>query len=174
MPNESALVAIIPEAEDLVSSFRDQYDPSAAAGVPAHVTITYPFKRPTELTAEVIEKLRQLLAGIPSFDLRFARTGKFPTVLYLQPEPAEPLNRLTTLVTECFPETPPYGGAFPDLVPHLTIAHADGPQLAVIHEDFDQHARGRLPIQTTVREIVLMDNPGGRWQVRERFALATT
>jgi hypothetical protein len=35
--NESALV--VPEAEPLVKPFRDRYDPSAAAGVPAHITL---------------------------------------------------------------------------------------------------------------------------------------
>jgi hypothetical protein len=42
--NESALV--VPEAEPLVKPFRDRYDPSAAAGVPAHITLLYPFKQP--------------------------------------------------------------------------------------------------------------------------------
>jgi 2'-5' RNA ligase len=173
MPIESALVVIIPEAEDLVSSFRDRYDPAAAAGVPAHVTITYPFKPPSELTAPVIDKLRQLLASFSSFDLRFEGTERFPRVLYLRPDPAEPLNRLIMLVTECFPEAPPYGGVFADVVPHLTIAHAgDSEQLAVISADFDRHARGRLPIESTVSEIVLMDNQSGHWQVHQRFALA--
>jgi hypothetical protein len=30
--SESALVVLVPEAEPLVKPFRDQYDPSAAAG----------------------------------------------------------------------------------------------------------------------------------------------
>lgn len=40
---ESALVVLVPEAEALVKSFRDRHDPSAAAGVPAHITLLYPF-----------------------------------------------------------------------------------------------------------------------------------
>ena len=36
---QSALVVLVPEAEGLVKDFRDRYDPSATAGVPAHITL---------------------------------------------------------------------------------------------------------------------------------------
>jgi 2'-5' RNA ligase len=172
MPIESALVAIIPEAEEIVRSFRDQFDPSASAGVPAHVTITYPFKPPSELTEEVTGKLHRLFAGIPAFNLQFRRAKRFPSVLYLAPEPDEELRRLTKIVAEIFPEAPPYEGIFDDVVPHLTIAHAaDARELESIAADFARHAQGRLPIKSTVKEIVLIDNEAGRWQPGHRFPL---
>ena len=46
---ESALVVLIPEAEALAGPFRDKYEPSAAAGVPAHITLLYPFKAPDDI-----------------------------------------------------------------------------------------------------------------------------
>jgi len=173
MPTESALVVLIPEAEDLVSSFRHQFDPAAAAGVPAHVTIVYPFKPPVDLSAGVIERLRQIFATIPSFELHFERLERFPTVLYLKPEPDEILKRLTKMIADCFPEAPPYGGAFKDIVPHLTIAHsADARQLEVIAAEFARQAQTRLPIQSRVSAIALMENESSRWQLRCRFPLA--
>lgn len=42
--HESALVMLVPQSEALVRSFRDRYDPSAAEGIPAHITLLYPFK----------------------------------------------------------------------------------------------------------------------------------
>jgi hypothetical protein len=48
-PIESALVVLVPEAEVLVKPFRDRFDPLAAAGVPAHITLLYPFKHPDGL-----------------------------------------------------------------------------------------------------------------------------
>jgi len=173
MPIESALVAIIPEAEALVSSFRERFDPAAAAGVPAHITIIYPFKSPSDLTAEVMLQLEQLFASTPSFELRFVRAKRFPSVLYLAPEPDEALRRLTNMLIESFPEAPPYGGAFADTIPHLTIAHAsDSQTLDRIGQDFARQTKGKLPIRSAVQEIVLMDNESGRWQIRHRFALA--
>ena len=155
MPIESALVAIIPEAEAIVRSFRDQFDPAAAAGVPAHITITYPFKPPSELTEEVIGKLHRLCDGIPSFNLQFRRTERFPSVLYLAPEPDEELRRLTRIVAESFPEAPPYEAIFDDVVPHLTIAHAgDAGELDSIAADFARHAKGRLPVKSTVTSML--------------------
>src|ERR1051325_8060387 len=47
--SESALVVLVPEAEVFAKPFRDQYDPSAAAGMPAHITLLYPFKAPDEV-----------------------------------------------------------------------------------------------------------------------------
>jgi hypothetical protein len=51
---ESTLVVVVPEAEALVGSFRDLYDPVAAAGVPAHITVLYPFKSPDEVNETVM------------------------------------------------------------------------------------------------------------------------
>ena len=55
--SESALVVLVPEAEAIAKPFRDQYDPSAAAGVPAHITLLYPFKAPDEIDDITLCKL---------------------------------------------------------------------------------------------------------------------
>jgi len=39
----SALVVLVPEAGALVGRLRQRYDPSAAVGMPAHITLNYPF-----------------------------------------------------------------------------------------------------------------------------------
>jgi len=40
---ESALVVLLLEAEAIVGRSRQRYDPSAAVGMPAHITLNYPF-----------------------------------------------------------------------------------------------------------------------------------
>ena len=67
MTAESGLIVIVPEAEDLVGRFRIQFDSSAAVGVPAHVTVLYPFKPPHELTADVFQALEKLFSPLPAF-----------------------------------------------------------------------------------------------------------
>ena len=47
---ETALVVEVPEAEPLVSQWRAQHDWSAQRGVPAHITILYPFAPPSATT----------------------------------------------------------------------------------------------------------------------------
>jgi hypothetical protein len=54
------------------------------------------------------------------------------------------------------------------------VAQVSEPQrLDEIVVAFEQAAQGRLPIQAKVKEVVLMDNERGYWQIRHRFALAT-
>lgn len=171
---ESALVALIPEAESLVANFRNRFDPSAALGVPAHVTIIYPFKPPSQLTPAVIAMLFGLFSSVDSFEVSFTRTARFPSVLYLAPEPDTPFRNLTDLLGRQFPEAPPYGGKHADVIPHLTVADvSDVAQLARIEVEFEPEARERLPIRSTVSEIALMDNESGRWEIRHRFPLAS-
>jgi 2'-5' RNA ligase len=173
MSIESVLLIPIREAEALVASFRIQFDPSAALGVPAHVTVLYPFKSPGELTRDVVQSLSDLFSQLPGFRASFTESRRFPGVLYLSPEPAPPFRYLTEIVAGRFLETPPYGGQFAEIIPHLTVAQVSEPQrLDEIAVAFERAAQGRLPIQAKVKEVVLMDNERGHWQIRHRFALA--
>ncbi len=174
MPFESALVVLIPEVESLVKSFRDQYDPSATLGVPAHVTILYPFKPPDELTAEVITTLQDLISRLPSFQVSFQEFQGFPDTLYLAPVPAEPFRHLTEVIVERYPEAPPYGGAFAEIVPHLTVAQvSDVQRLDKITKEFHEVAREKLPIAARVNTVSLMDNASGDWKIRAQFSLGS-
>jgi 2'-5' RNA ligase len=175
MPKESALVVLIPEAEQLVEGFRKRFDPSAAWGVPAHVTILYPFKQPDELTSTVFGILKDILKKEPAFIVSFRELKRFPNTLYLAPEPAAPILRLIELICKRFPDTPPYCGEFAETIPHLTVAQADDAgQLDAIAAEFKQAAKKQLPVRARVDSVALIENSLERWQVRERFPLRTT
>ena len=175
MTIESALVVLIPEADDLLESFRRQYTPSASGSLPAHVTILYPFKNPDDLSPRIIKTLHRLFLTQPSFMASFPEVQCFPDMLYLAPEPAEPFRQLTEMVFKHFPETPPYGGAFAEIVPHLTIAQAsDDQSLDAIAADFMKSAKDFLPIHARVNGVTLMVNSGECWGVREEFPLHRT
>ena len=45
-PTESAVIVAVPAAEPAVRAHRQQFDRAAAWGVPAHVTVLYPFVPP--------------------------------------------------------------------------------------------------------------------------------
>jgi len=171
-PIESALVVLIPEVEALVQPFRKQFDPSAAVGVPAHVTVLYPFKSPDELTNDVISFLRGLFQELPSFNTSFSEIMHFPDAIFLAPEPAEPFRQMTRFIADRFPDTPPYRGAFKEIVPHLTVAQVSNPQqLDKIAFDFYEAALNKLPIQARVYQVSLLENSSGHWQVRTKFSL---
>ena len=97
--NESALVVLVPEAEAVVKPFRDQYDPSAAAGMPAHITLLYPFKTPDEIDQMTLDGLRDCFARFEPIPFSLGTIQRFPNeVLYLAPEPNESFRQLTGFV----------------------------------------------------------------------------
>lgn len=167
----TALVILVPEAKTLVQAFRERYDPSAANGMPAHITILYPFKYAPEIDKRVMNALQSLFSCHSRFRFSLEETRRFPTTLYLAPRPAAPFKTLTRTVTERFPETPPYGGAFSAVVPHLTIAQVVDPQeVTKISDEFDRASRGRLPIHSHAEKIWLLEKQEGRWKPTVSFA----
>ena len=167
-PHSTALLVPVPEAEELVANFRREHDPSASAGVPAHVTVMVPFLPPKDLDDGLIAELRSLLARVEPFGFRLAKVGWFArNVLYLAPEPAEPFVALTELMIDQF-GTAPYSGEYDTIVPHLTVAHAsDGVELAPIGE---QLGFG-LPLDCRAEDVWLMESDAQAWQRRRLFAL---
>jgi len=173
-PDQTALIIVVPEVEALFGRFRARLDPSAAAGVPAHVTVLYPFLPPPRISAPVVRSLRQLFGRVAPFEARLARIRTFPKVLYLAPSPAAPFRRLIRSVFRTFPETPPYAGQYSDFVPHLTVAHvADSRRLAKVVSQFQAAAKGRLPVRINVRSVVLIERKSGTWRRRLVFRLGT-
>jgi 2'-5' RNA ligase len=169
---ESALVVLAPEAEPWVKPYRDRYDPSARIGVPAHVTLLYPFRPPSEIDPAVLEALRSLFAAVGAFAYDLVELRRFPNVVYLRPAPDDPFRAMTQAVFARFPETPPYGGAFAEVIPHLTLAQCPEPEtLDQVADGFSRTAAGQLPIRALVSEVALMDNTQGTWQVRATFPL---
>lgn len=170
--DESALVAVVPEAEFLAKPFHERYDPSAALGVPAHITLLYPFKPPDQIDAAMLAQLSGSFARFAPIAFELQSIRRFPDVLYLAPEPPEPFRELTRAISAWHSETPPYGGKWPDIVPHLSVASASGQrELDRIAHEFAQAARDVLPIKATVREVSLLERRKGRWQVRTAFEL---
>lgn len=166
----TALLVRIPEAEAVVRGWRDRIDPAAraGAGAPAHVSVLYPFLPESLIDAAVHAGIAAALRPHHAFDLRFERTGRFPGMLYLAPEPDAPLRRLTRALTEHWPEVRPYGGRYPDPAPHLTVAQR------AREEDLDAAEAdlgGRLPLTTRVRSVDLVAYDGTAWHERARFTL---
>ncbi len=170
---ESALVVLVPEADPLVGPFRSFFDPSASLGVPAHVTLLYPFVEPAKIDAKTTDTLAGCFARFAPFDFALTELRRFaPETLYLAPEPAEPLRELTKAIWKLFPDHPPYGGKWPEIVPHLTLG-----QFAS-EEELDAHAEtlaaeyaASLPLKARAADVALLDNTDGRWKTRQRFAL---
>ena len=167
---DTALICCVPEAERYIAHHRQRFDPSARRNVPAHVTILYPFLPPEAVDDEVIATLARISASIPRFDYRLRETRRFPVALYLAPEPDTSFSALTDGVYRAFPDYPPFEGKFDVVVPHVTVAHGDEPQLCEIEIEL----RIALPaagIRARCHELVLIENSSGRWEQLHAFPL---
>jgi len=169
---ESALLIPIPEAEELVGEWRSLYDPSATAGVPAHITLVYPFIPRAKITAQTIEDLRVHFAKTRGFSLRFPNLARFPGVVYLAPTPDRPIRRMIGKLVELYPDYPPYSGRFDDVVPHLTIADRRERLDFVLMNRVEAGIGHGLPLDARVREAWLMTSHRKRWTKKARFPLA--
>lgn len=168
---QSGLVVVVPEAESAVGRHRQSLDVNARLGVPAHVTVLFPFVPPSQIDAVVHARLELLFARTSPFDYRFARTAWFnDDVLWLAPDDPSPFRDLTETVYESFPDHPPFEGLFDAVVPHLTVGHgADASVLRAAESVVVQ----QLPITGRATEVTLLTQRvgGGTWTTRARFAL---
>jgi len=171
MLTESALIVPVPAAEQLVGSWRWQLDRAARWGIPAHITLIYPFAPPEAIDAGAVSRLHALFRRTDRVVYSLVETRRFgDRVLYLAPSPDEPFRVLTRIIMAEFPDYPPYGGAFSEVIPHLTIA--DGAPLEEIVLAEEAVTPG-LPLRCSAGEAWLMTGRAeeGSWAVVERFAL---
>jgi len=168
---QTALLVEILAAEPVVGRHRASLDPSAALGVPAHVTVLFPFVPVSKLGLAELDRLRAMFAAVPAFEVRLDHTQWFGTsVLWAAPQDPGPFRDLTARVFAAFPDYPPYGGQFEDVVPHLTIA--DNGPLDEMRRAEEQIA-ARLPVTARVAAVTLLaeSSRGGRWATVGSFPL---
>lgn len=173
MSGYSALVVVVPEADEALGGLRRRLDPTARDGMAAHVTVVAPFAPPAELEAPVLDRLEAIFAGLDPFEVSFARVGWFDRrVVYLAPEPRAPFVEMTNRVVSSFPAYLPYGGQFDEVVPHCTVGEG-GLRARLGLEWAAWRARSSLPVRSRVAAVELMTIGEGssRWETVRVFAL---
>lgn len=162
------MLAVVEEVEPLVEHWRRRFDPAASARIPAHVTVLAPFLQIDRIGPTVAGDLRSLIGEHSPFTVRFGGCRRFPDVLYLAPTPDQPFRALTEAIVARWPEAPPYGGQFAEVVPHLTVAHG---QEARIFDEVEAALTARLPVAAKISSVSLFVNDGERWHRGADFPL---
>jgi hypothetical protein len=167
---ETALLVPVAAAEPLVRKHRMALDPVAPLGVPAHVTVLYPFVPPDQVDQSVCEAIGEVLDGFRAFDFALTSVKTFPTgLIYLAPEPVEPFVAITEALAAHWPEYPPYHGSYSTVIPHLSVAMAHEGSAAALEADLN----GGLPVRTHADAVWLMEGqPEDRWVIRAAFPLS--
>jgi hypothetical protein len=178
-PAESASALLVPmtavgkHIEDL-----RHLDPAAGFGLPAHVTVLYPFG-PVDILDETLRsELRGVFAATATFEVEFRHSQWFgDEVLWLAPEDPRPFVALTEAVTSAYPAWPPYGGAFETVIPHLTVGDITEAAGRLSSSDELRAAEvalvGRLPLRDVADRVLLMagKREPNSWRVLEEFRL---
>ena len=169
---DTAIVVPVPEAEPRVGRWRREHTPDGRDGMPAHVTLLYPFTESGSLDAPRVRELAEVVGGFSPFTFALSEVRVFddsPRVLYLAPDPAAPFAAMTDALVDRFPEHRPYGGKYDETIPHVTVAVGADDLLARIEKEL--LAAGTLPVAAHAREVWLVEYVAGRWRKRSGFAL---
>ena len=165
---DTAVLLPVPQVDPVVDRWRQQYEPGWAKGIPAHVTLCFPFAPPERVDEGVMERLDAIFRRTAPFPFRFARTNRFPATLWLAPEPSDPFRDLTETLCAAFPSVRPYGGRFGRVIPHLTVADRVTEQTM---DRLDAAISPLLPVEAEATEAWLMEGDDDRWVLRQTFPL---
>ncbi|MDR0783154.1 MAG: 2'-5' RNA ligase family protein [Propionibacteriaceae bacterium] len=156
----TGLVVAVPEADQLIGDLRVRYV-REVEGLPAHVTVLYPWLPQELIDAHQLSRLRAVAATLEPFDAQLCGVGRFPGTLWLKPTPTEAFVALTNAVWRQWPDYPPFEGQYDEVIPHLTVAESQT-------EDLLDHLRQSLPpfapFSFRVTELTLLAFNGQAWR----------
>ncbi len=162
----SAVIVAVEEAAAAVDEWRERTcTDKPSTGVPAHITLVFPFVPAAEIDDGVIASLGAVFDAAERFRFELREPRRFPSILYVAPDPALPFVRLTEALVVRFPEHLPYAGAVDAIVPHLTVAQGSGAVL----DEAEAGVRPHLPIRAEAREALLLEEvepSRRRWRIR--------
>lgn len=171
-PERSAIVVPV-ELPPTLEAIRLDHVDNARLGVPAHVTLLFPFVPAPAIEAADLARAAAAIARTNAFEVEFREVTTFDAtavkgpVVWLAPEPAAPFVALTEALVEAFPAYLPYGGIHDTVIPHLTLANVDVDMPAVIAA-----ARPGLPIRRRIEAAaVLVEDAAGRWRIAHQLRL---
>ena len=157
-----------------VDEFRQRHlAATVARGLPAHVTVLFPFAAATGIDARLLADAAEHFGSISAFSAELTRVERFDAHVWLAPEPRD---RFTALLTETyarFSELPPYGDAFAEAVPHLTIAEVrPWESVEPLVQQAEHELGAGLPFRFEVDRVALFEElADGTWRQADSFGL---
>jgi 2'-5' RNA ligase len=166
-PSPTTALVLVVVLPPVLEKLRRRSIVDATSGVPAHVTLLYPFAEEAQLEPQVFDDVAAIAARHPVLRLTLGEGRRFPDTLYASVEPDGPLRALQAELAAAFPTLPLYGDAFA-FVPHVSIV--EGPA-STDPRAFDDPAWSELPVEQDVDAVDLITGGDGRWATRHRFSL---
>ncbi|MET8682849.1 2'-5' RNA ligase family protein [Streptomyces sp. NPDC004732] len=161
-PGTTAVVIVLPDATPLLDAAR-RIDPALVRpGLPAHVSLLYPFVPESALTDQDEEGVRSLAARFPAADLLLEEVVTAPGFVAV----AVPgLQAIVDAFHAQWPELRPYNGRFGARpAAHVTVAMGPDDPTAAAHV---RTAIGSLlPLRTRATAVQLVALTEEGWQPR--------
>lgn len=163
-PGQTAVILPVPAADDVLAAVASQHPAAVRPGVPAHVSLLYPFLPAPAIDATVTAWLKRFAASWPSVTITLSEVRQRPGFVYL---PCPELLPLVEDARSAWPDLRPYGGRFgasPE--PHLTVSMLDGGEgnIATL-------VAGMLPVRTVLNEVWLVAFDGLAWKATSTHSL---
>jgi 2'-5' RNA ligase superfamily protein len=164
---QTGLVIPVPAADALLTFVATRHPGTVREGVPAHVSLLYPFISAAELDEQVTDALSELVVAHEPMPVEFVECYRRGGFVALRPDPIEGLTELTKKIRDRWPDIVPYEGVYGNVEPHVTVAMRASEQRAAMieHEVTEQ-----LPISAELREMWLVVFEG-QWSMQGRFEL---
>jgi 2'-5' RNA ligase len=166
---QSGLIVAI-ELPAPLAAVRTRFGAMTSPGLPAHVTILFPFIPVDNLDPSVGAAVAELAAEREPFRARFEQVLHQDSMVWLVPGQQEPFLELTTAVVARWPAYLPYGGAYDSLIAHLTLVESSNDAIARA----TSAALGQGPFEVLVEELQLIGEvESGGWRELGRFRLGS-
>jgi 2'-5' RNA ligase len=151
----TVLAVPVPALDEVIRERTAFYDSSFVSADPefvhAHITLLGPWtERPN---AEDLDCVARIAETVKPFEVKLTQIDEFlDGVICLRPEPDGQFRELTSRLVAAFPQFLPYGGEYPDVVPHLTL---DRRSTTVTPATVSASIRHLLPLAISVNRIDL-------------------
>lgn len=171
---ETGLIVPVPAFEPFIRHHRTFNEAVSPEGVPAHLTLLYPFL-PPEVCETAHGEVAAFFSQVEPFEFELTKVGWFDDrVVFLAPADAAPFVSLTERLVATWPQCIPYGGRHGGThVPHLTLGIEGTPQEMT---SLAEAATRLLPMRCLADQAWLMIGTShpARWSVAERFPFGSS
>lgn len=112
----------VPEADHIVRPVAEETSPHRSSPMTvAHISLS-DFLPADRIDGVALAGLASFFDTVAPFDVTLDRVERFSSGLaYLAPEPRAEFDALIARLTDRHPDTPPYGGQFDVVIPHMSL-----------------------------------------------------
>ena len=167
----TALIVEVPEAELMVRDLREEFDRVSLLGMPAHITVLYPFLEQSNIDESQLELMQSVFDGFGNFGFQLNEVGEFQETVYLSPSPKERFTDLTKAIERMFPEYPPFGGIHDSIIPHLSVLNGSTEHISKVRKELEIRLKMTGPIESICNEVILLEFANHKWRKLDVFAL---